>query len=147
MSKNWAKGEFTPKSPEKYIGKLPIIYRSSWEMTFMRVLDSHPNILKWSSESINIPYKNPLTGKWSYYVPDFLVVYVDKDNNYKCEVMEIKPAKEDFRYDKKVSKKTQLVQAINQVKWAAAAAYCVKKGWGFRVLTEDQLFGLPGKKR
>jgi len=68
---NFSKGEYIPKNPAKIIGKTPIIYRSSWEMSLMRVFDFNKNILAWSSESISIPYQNPLTEKWSLYLPDF----------------------------------------------------------------------------
>ena len=146
MANKFAKGEFPIKNPAKYMGKLPAIYRSSWEMTFMRVLDDHPNILGWSSESISIPYQNPLTGKWSMYIPDFLVIFVDKDGNKRCEMIEIKPIKETPGFNQgRISAKTKLVQAINQAKWAAAAAYCHKRGWYFRVATERDLFGFKRK--
>ena len=64
-------GKFTPKNPEKYIGTYPISYRSSWELVFMNKCDTHPNIKQWASESIKIPYRNPLTKKHTYYIPDF----------------------------------------------------------------------------
>jgi hypothetical protein len=44
-------------------------------MTFMMFLDSNDNIVQWASESITIPYRNPITGKQSMYVPDFFVTY------------------------------------------------------------------------
>lgn len=146
MANKFAKGEFPIKNPAKYMGKLPAIYRSSWEMTLMRVFDDHPNILGWSSESISIPYQNPLTGKWSMYIPDFLVIFVDKDGNKRCEMIEVKPIKETPGFKEgRISTKTKLVQAINQAKWAAAAAYCHKRGWYFRVATERDLFGFKRK--
>jgi hypothetical protein len=146
MANKFAKGEFVCKNPQKYMGKFPIIYRSSWEMTLMRVFDDHPNILGWSSESVSIPYQNPLTGRWSMYIPDFLVVYVDKDGKQHCEMIEVKPLKETPGYrEKRTSQRTKLVQAINQAKWAAAMAYCHKRGWGFRVATEKDLFAYKRK--
>lgn len=151
---NYAKDEFFPKNPEKYSGKRPIIYRSSWEMTLMNVFDNHPNVLTWQSESLSIPYLNPLTGKWSMYIPDFLVVYIDKNNKQHCEIIEVKPAKEDYRYvpavrkngrKEIISKETKLKQIINMAKWKAAAEFCARRGWFFRVMTEHQLFGIPKK--
>ena len=143
----FSKGEFIPKNPEKVIGKRPIIYRSSWEMSLMRVFDENPAVLQWSSESITVPYQNPLTGKWTMYLPDFFVIYIDKNNQKHAEIIEIKPWKEDPRNPAKASTRTKLTQAINGAKWASAAAYCRKRGWGFRVMTENQLFGIPGKKK
>jgi hypothetical protein len=58
----YSKAEFHPKNLKKYLGKFPIIYRSSWEMTLMQVFDQNPAVLGWSSETITIPYRNPLTG-------------------------------------------------------------------------------------
>ena len=56
-----AKGKFTPKNPEKYIGQRDPTYRSSWELSFMLFCDNNPAIENWASESIKIPYKDPLT--------------------------------------------------------------------------------------
>jgi hypothetical protein len=135
-----AKGKFIPTNPQKYIGKQPITYRSGWELQFMRVLDLHPNVVGWSSESITIPYRNPLTGQMTVYVPDFLVVYLDRDGGKHCEMIEVKPLKETPGYTGKVPMRTKLVQAINLAKWQAAAAYCAKRNWRFRVATEAEMF-------
>lgn len=114
----------------------------------MNVFDKHPSILGWSSESISIPYQNPLTGKWSMYIPDFLVIYMDKSGKKHCEMIEIKPLKETPGYsEKRVNTKTQLVQVINQAKWMAAQVYCKKRGWSFRVMTERDLFGPTGRSK
>ena len=51
------KGKFHPKNPGKYRGNTSnIIYRSMWELRFMRYLDSHPHVIEWASEEIIIPY-------------------------------------------------------------------------------------------
>ena len=136
----FAKDEFTPKNPQKYVGKYPIIYRSSWEWSMMRTFDDHPDVVQWSSETVSIPYRNPLTGKWSMYIPDFMVLYADRDGNQHCEMIEVKPLKEVPGFDGKVNQRTKLVQAINQAKWSAAMAFCKKRGIHFRVATEDQIF-------
>jgi len=146
MSK-YANGVFTPKNPQKYIGKYPIKYRSSWEISLMSFLDSNdlPNILGWSSESISIPYRNPLTGHWSMYIPDFLVIYMDKNSQKHCDMIEIKPEKEMPGFAGKVTSRTKLIQTINAAKWQAAIAYCVKRGWCFRVMCERDLFSFKRK--
>lgn len=112
----------------------------------MRVLDRHPNVTQWASESISIPYENPLTGKWTFYIPDFLIVFTDKTGTKRAELVEVKPAKEAF-VERAKSKRDKLVLAVNQAKWKAAVAWCHKNGITFRVLTEDQLFHNPGKKK
>ena len=57
-------GKFRPKNPEKYKGDpTNIIYRSSWELTVFKYLDTNSSILKWASEEIFIPYRHPLTNR------------------------------------------------------------------------------------
>ena len=90
----WARGPFTPKYPDKYIGKKTPTYRSSWEWAFMNFCDNNPSIINWASESIKIPYQNPLTGKHTIYVPDFFIQYVDKNGKSMSELIEIKPKKQ-----------------------------------------------------
>ena len=91
MLPRFAKGKFSPKNAEKYIGLKTPTYRSSWEHAFMRLCDEHPNVAKWASESIKIPYRHPMTGKYTVYVPDFFIVYVDKNGRKHAEMVEVKP--------------------------------------------------------
>jgi hypothetical protein len=142
----FAQGVYQVKNPATYIGKYPVTYRSSWEVTFMKFLDENTqHILGWASESISIPYRNPLNGKWSMYIPDFLVIYMDKNGQKHCEVIEIKPEKEMPTYTGKVSPRTKLTQVINAAKWQAAMVYCHKRGWKFRICTERDLFAFKRK--
>ena len=136
---NYSSGEYTPTNKSKYIGTYPIQFRSSWELSVFRVLDAHPNVTQWASESLSIPYSNPVTGKWSFYIPDLMIVFVDKDGKKRAELVEIKPAKEAYA-DKAKSKKDKIALLINQAKWAAAMIWCKKHGLTFRILTEDELF-------
>lgn len=136
----YIQGYFTIKNPKKYIGKLPVIFRSSWEHTFFSVLDNDPAVLQWASESIKIPYLHPITGKLANYIPDLLIVYLNKDMKQVAEIIEIKPLKETLDEFAK-SKKDLLALAINKAKWEAAKAYCATNGLLFRVMTEEQLFG------
>jgi hypothetical protein len=140
----YSQGEYTPVNASKYVGKYPIAYRSSWELSVFRVLDAHPNVTQWASESITIPYMHPLTGKWTFYVPDLLIVFTDKNGVKRAELVEIKPSKETYD-DRAKSKRDKAVLAVNKAKWAAAMAWCHKNGLTFRVLTEIQLFH-TGKK-
>lgn len=141
----FANGIFTPKNPEKYVGKGSPRYRSSWELVFMQFADSNKSILQWSSESVHIPYKHPLTGKQTIYVPDFLIVYVDKDGRQKAEMIEIKPKKQTTLQEAGRSKPAQIAAIINQYKWAAAQNWCKKMGIQFRVITENEMFRNGGK--
>jgi hypothetical protein len=141
----WAQGKYTPKNPQKYVGNHVPTYRSGWELTFMTFCDNNKNILYWASESLRIPYKNPVTGKQSMYVPDFFVVYENKFGKKLAEVVEIKPKKQSIIESKVANAKDRLVVAINHAKWAAAMAYCKSQGYTFRVINEDSLF-YNGKK-
>lgn len=143
----WAQGIFTPKNPEKYVGKHKPKYRSGWEMTFMMFCDSNKNVLYWASEAIRIPYRNPFTGKPSSYVPDFFVVYENRFGKQVAEVVEIKPKKQSLIESKVANAKDRAVVALNHAKWQAAMAYCKANGYTFRVLTEEDLFynGKPRK--
>jgi len=135
----WAQGTYVPKNPQKYVGKHTPRYRSGWELTFMTFCDSNNHVLYWASEAIAIPYRNPVTGKASNYIPDFFVVYQNKYGKQIAEMVEIKPKKQSL-IESKASAKDKLVVAVNHAKWQAASAYCKQQGYTFRVITEDDLF-------
>lgn len=139
MSK-YAQGIFHPKHPEKYMGNTTIRFRSSWENSFMIECDTNPAILKWASESIRVPYRDPFTGKNTTYVPDFFIQYVDKKGMIHSEIVEIKPAKHTFMENvgKNQLNKYQFIK--NQAKWQACQAFCNANGLKFRILTENDLF-------
>jgi hypothetical protein len=135
----YVSGMFVPKNPEKYIGGKNPQYRSSWELSFMHVLDSHPFVLQWASEFTSIPYRNPFTGKQTVYIPDFLVIWVDKYGNKNGEIIEIKPANQVFESLAK-RKKDQAARILNMAKWSAANYWAKKHGLKFRVMTENELY-------
>lgn len=139
MPRSARSGEFTPKHPEKYKGATPITYRSSWELTVFNAFDRHPNVIEWASESVKIPYQNPLTGQPSLYVPDLLVKLLNKKGQMKVELIEIKPAKEALA-EKAKTRYDQASVIINQAKWKAAAAWCQKNNITFRILTEQDIY-------
>jgi hypothetical protein len=134
---------FTPKNPQKYIGNHKPRYRSSWEFVFMTMCDNHKSILSWASEPMQIPYRNPLTGKQTVYVPDFFVLYEDKFGNKKAEIVEIKPKKQSLIESKAASVRDRAIVAVNHAKWEAASIYCKRAGLVFRVINEDQIFHNP----
>ena len=138
MSK-YAQGKYQIKNPEKYIGKKIPTYRSSWEFTFCSFCDNNPAVVNWASEAIQIPYYNPVSGKNTIYVPDFLVVYVDKNQRKHTELVEIKPSKEVTMETAK-SYRDKLMVAINMAKWAAADSWCKANNIRFRVVTEYDIF-------
>lgn len=143
MSK-FAQGIYTIKNPEKYAGNRAPRYRSGWEHAFMRFCDTNENIVQWASEAITIPYRNPLTGKQTIYVPDFLITYRDRNNQVKAELIEIKPKKQSV-IESKASARDRAAVAVNYAKWDAAMKWCKRQGLTFRVVTEDDIFR-NGKK-
>lgn len=143
LSNKFSRSEYKPENPEKYIGTYPIICRSSWERVFCNTADKHPNILKWASESIKIPYRNPLTGKATIYIPDFLISYIDRSGNMHLEVVEIKPLNQTVM-EKARGQRNKIAVAINTAKWIAARKWCKKHQMTFRILTELDLFAQLG---
>ena len=145
MSNKFQKDFFTPTNPHKYVGTKRPIFRSSWERVVMEMFDQNANIISWDSECLKIPYQNPFTGKYTVYVPDFVVTYVDAKGNRKTEIIEVKPAKETFLEQAK-SQRAKAAVALNTFKWAAAQAFAVKNGITFRVMTEYNIFNNPKGK-
>jgi hypothetical protein len=141
----YAQGIFQVKNPKKYVGHKPPIYRSGWEWAFMQFLDNSKHVLQWASEPIRIPYRNPLTGKPTNYVPDFFVLYQNANGKQVAECVEIKPKKETLIESKRASVRNRAVVAVNHAKWEAANAWCRQNGITFRVITEDHLFVNGGR--
>lgn len=142
---SYLQGIFKPTKPQKYKGDVKnIIYRSSWELSFLSRLDLDDNVLQYSSEEVIIPYRHPISNTIRRYFVDFWVRYKDG----RTLLIEIKPHKETLpptpsSGKRKKSKKTllneHLTYAVNMAKWEAADKYCKKKGWEFHVFTELEL--------
>ena len=143
---NFRQGPYTVKNVAKYVGKGTPKYRSGWELTFMMFLDSNDNVLQWASESIRIPYRNPLTGKQSIYIPDFLVTYRGRNNTTIAELIEIKPKKQSL-LESRASDRDRAIVALNYAKWHQATLWCKKNGLTFRVINEDQIYHQGGTKK
>lgn len=135
----YSSGIFKPKNPQKYVGKGAIQYRSSWERVLMQVCDQHPNILQWASESIQIPYLDPNTLKWRMYIPDFFIIYIDRDGKKHGDIIEIKPMSQTLEAAAK-SKSDRAALIINTAKWRSAVTWCNQQGLVFRIMTENEIF-------
>lgn len=131
---------FIPKNPDKYVGDVNAIFaRSTWEVACMKYFDSRPDVLRWGSEEIVIPYLSPLNSKVHRYFPDFFVEYIDRDGNVIKEIVEVKPLHESEKeYAKSQRSKDALI--VNEAKWKSAAIYCDERDMKFRVLTEKSIF-------
>lgn len=138
-------GKFKPTNVGKYLGDpTNIIYRSSWEFKMMRHLDTHPQVVKWSSEEIIIPYKSPIDGRRHRYFPDFFVKQINSKGIEESILIEVKPKNQTAPPERssKITKKylnEVATWGVNQAKWEAASRYCKEKGWKFIVMTEKEL--------
>lgn len=146
-SRKFLQGTFLPKNPNKYKGSLPIIYRSSLELTSFRWMDNNPNIITWGSESVIIPYQSPLDNRIHRYFVDLVALLKDKEGNTKKLLIEVKPSKQTSKptVSSRKSSKTVLYEqtqfVLNQAKWEAAQQYCTKNNYTFIILTEKDLIG------
>ena len=102
--------------------------------------------MAWASEPVKITYQNPLTGKVTAYVPDFIVVYRDAKGKKNAELIEIKPANQSN--PKFARGRTQQAQvAVNFAKWDAATHWAKKRGMKFRVLNENDIYSNTKKPK
>lgn len=139
-------GNFHPQNPEKYKGNINnIIYRSSWELKFMRYCDRREDIIEWGSEEFFIPYFDPVTEKVRRYFPDFYLKTKDVRGNIKKYIIEIKPKRQTVRPNKTPRKRNKtyinevLTYENNVAKWRAAEKFCEDNMINFKILTEDDL--------
>ena len=139
------KGKFRPKITKKYKGDYTnIIYRSLWELKFMKYCDSNQNILEWGSEEIIIQYKSPLDNRYHRYFPDFYIKVKENTGQIKKMIIEIKPKKQCIEPKVQKIKTKSYVREVceyvkNQAKWEAATDFCKDRMMDFRVLTESEL--------
>jgi hypothetical protein len=136
----FSQGIYKIKHPEKYVGSKDPTYRSSWEYTFMSFCDNNPSVQQWASEPVRIPYRDPLTGKGTVYVPDFVITYIDKNMKKHVEMIEIKPMNQMLA--EKVGKNpyNQAQYVKNMAKWQAAGVWCKNQGIKFRVVSERDIY-------
>jgi hypothetical protein len=139
------KGKYKPSYPEKYSGDpTNIIYRSLWELKFLKYCDLNQNILEYSSEEIMIPYLDKSTSKVRRYFPDAYIKVKQPDGTIKKYLIEIKPAKQTVPPQRpKRQTKKYIAEAMefvkNQCKWEAAKEWCLDRGYEFKILTESEL--------
>lgn len=145
MAYNYRQGYWKPKNPEKYIGDVNnIFYRSGWELKFLNFADMNPQVLKYGSEELAIPYFSEVDQKMHRYFPDFLMIVKNNSGEIKKYMVEIKPESQTVP-PKKRSKVTKAyineakTYSINSSKWRAAEAFCQKHNIEFVIMTEKHL--------
>ena len=140
---NYKQGFFYPRNLDKFVGKEnKAIYRSGLELEYFRILDKNPNVLKWGSEEVVVPYF--FENKWHKYYVDLFVVFKFGES-VKKYFIELKPYAQTI--EPKVSKRKKQMSMLyeakqwakNQAKWKAATDYAKKNGWEFHILTEKDL--------
>lgn len=142
---NTLKGKYSPKNIHKYKGDYRnIVYRSSWELKFMKYCDMRPNVLEWGSEEIVIPYRSPLDNRIHRYFVDFYVKIQDSSGNITKYLIEIKPSKQTVAPKKPQRQTKSYIYEVteyvkNQAKWKAAKEFCDDRMWKFKILTESEL--------
>jgi len=139
------KGKYKPRNLSKYQGDATnIVYRSSWELKFMKYCDSNPSILEWGSEEFFIPYLSPVDNRVHRYFPDFFVKVKDKNGKKVKYIIEVKPKHQCSPPKPQKRKTKQWINAVetysvNQAKWKYATEFCKDRGIKFKILTEDHL--------
>lgn len=148
MARNYQQGRFIPKNPEKYKGDhTKITYRSSYELEFFKWADRREAVLEWSSETIIVPYYDPVRGKKRRYMVDVWMKCRDKHGEVHTFLGEIKPMsqvvepKQSSRKKKSTIIEEQTTWLTNQAKWQAAEKYAKDRGWKWIILTEKHIFG------
>jgi hypothetical protein len=139
------KGRYRVNNTAKYAGDpTRVIYRSLWELKFMKWCDNNSSVLEWGSEEVIIPYLSPVDNRIHRYFVDFYVKIQDRHGNVTKYLIEIKPAKYT-RPPEKSSRVTKryieevMTWGINQSKWKNATEFCEDRGWKFQILTETEL--------
>jgi hypothetical protein len=145
MYKGIYKGRYRVINTSKYKGDIQeVVYRSSWELKFMKWCDTNPSVLEWGSETVIIPYRSPVDNKFHRYFVDFYIKVKSKDNKITTYLVEIKP--ERFTKPPEIpQKKTKkfidevFQYGTHQAKWKAANEFCLDRNMKFLVLTENDL--------
>lgn len=140
---NFRQGLFRPKNTKKYVGKTPPIYRSGWELKFFRWCDENENVLEWASESVIIPYINPIDGKAHRYYTDG-VIALKELNGIGKYIIEIKPISQVLKPVAGRKKQSTIIYEgkryiQNMAKWEAAKKWCQQRNYKFLILTEKEL--------
>lgn len=140
-------GKYKVKNPEKYIGNPnEITYRSSWETKVFIWCDTNPNVVRWNSEDVKIPYISPIDGRQHRYFVDLYLEIRQPDGSIKRYLAEIKPEKQTKPPVVPTRKTKQFINeamtyAVNEAKWKAAIEVCKDNGLEFIILTEKHIFG------
>jgi len=151
MSKFPTPYKWLPTNPNKYVGDVGEIWiRSSWEKKACIWFDTTDSILKWSSETVVIPYVCPTDNRPHRYFVDFAVQYKTKTGEIKRALVEVKPHAQTIEPKAKKTQNKRYITEVttfvkNKAKWEAAEAWCKTNGFVFMILDEFSL-GISKRK-
>jgi len=133
-------GIYKVKDRNKYNGNPDnVIYRSMWEKYCFLWCDESEEIVKWSSEEVQIPYYYDIDKKYHRYFVDLKITF----KNGKTILVEIKPKKQTTPPQGNNRSKRYISEAMtyvkNKNKWEAAEEYAKDRGWEFEIWTEIEL--------
>jgi hypothetical protein len=139
------KGKYRVNNVEKYRGDITnIVYRSLWELRFMKWCDSSKSVIEWGSETVIIPYVSPVDKRIHRYFVDFYIKVKTSSNLIEKYLVEIKP--ERFTKPPEIpERKTKrfinevFQYGVNDAKWKAAFEFCKDRNMKFIILTEKDL--------
>lgn len=153
MSKNkykkFKQGIFKPINVSKCLNTSNVEYRSQLEFRLLRICDNNDAVISWSSESVIVPYMNPIKGKvCRYYIDAY--IKLQTPNGPKEFLIEVKPYRQTLKpTPSKRQKETTIIYeaatyAINQAKWDAARQFANSKNMEFMIMTEEDISKLEG---
>ena len=132
------------KSYKIVAGEIQVNYRSGLELKCLRYCDMNIHVKRYSLEPFCIPYLSPKDGKIHRYFIDFFIEF-SNGQKFLVEVKSSGETREPKMPGKKTEKallnyqKALQTYAVNQAKWAAAAAFVDKHNMKFIILTEREL--------
>lgn len=133
----YKQGYVNPDSCKKLFEDMrlkPVIYRSSYEKTFIEWCEKCKDVLHWGSECAGIPYINAYDGQQHTYYPDFFLEMTDGSK----VIVEIKPYSQTQK--PKVLNDYNMKQYItNMSKWKFVKEMCSAHDWKFWIITEKSL--------
>jgi hypothetical protein len=135
-------GYFDKYNPQKYVGPRPIIFRSDLELRFMRNMELNPEVEKWSSENIVIPYimkEKQKDGKFREVKKNYNIDFTVYLKNKKQYIIEVKPSALVPLNESQIMRNPMMMK--NASKWKAAIQWCKLNNFEFKIVTEKNLTG------
>lgn len=139
------KGKYRVVNADKYRGDITnIVYRSLWELRFMKWCDTNKSVVEWGSETVVVPYISPIDKKVHRYFVDFFIKVRTNSNIIEKYLVEIKPEKFTKPPEIPERKTKRFIDevfqyGVNDAKWKAAFEFCKDRNMKFIILTEKDL--------